>query len=251
MVLRTAVLLALGSVAISPATAQRAQLATSWWIEPAAPPAGVRLLASKEPVLKQRLLPSGLVRLARPVSSAESGFNLAAGTDLIEVSGGPGPIFCDGRLETVKFVGTSPQGCFVDRNGDGQFDATFRMSSQTPALVMINGRMPKKLRPLVNPIPYQRVDPATSNLGAFVAIERRNYFNIYGRENFMIAFGSADHQERITDPIGFKSAELPKQMSILGSSFTALREENGRLAVRVTAAMPRQPFGVVKTTSFR
>lgn len=251
MVWKPVVLLALGSVATAPASAQRAELATSWWIEPAPPPQGVRFLASKEPVLKQRLLPSGLTRLDRSVAPAEAKFNLAAGTELIEVTGGPGPIFCDGRYQSVKFVGTSPQGCFIDQNGDGLFDATFRMMSQTPALVMVNGRMPKKLLPLASPISYQRLDPATSSLGAFVAIERRNYFNIYGLENFMIAFGSGDHLERITDPIGFKSAELPKKMSIMGSSFTALKEENGRLAVSVEAAMPRQPFGVMKTTSFR
>ena len=251
MVWKAVVLLAFGSVAAAPASAQRAELATSWWIEPASPPEGIRFLASKEPVLKQRLLPSGLVRLGRSVASPEAKFDLAAGAELIEVTGGPGPIFCDGRYQSVKFVGISPQGCFVDQNGDGQFDATFRMMSQTPALVMVNGRMPKKLQPLASPIAYQRVDPATSGLGAFVAIERRNYFNIYGLENFMIAFGSGDHLERITNPIGFKSSELPKQMAIMGSSFTALKEENGRLAIRVDAAMPRQPFGVVKTTSFQ
>lgn len=251
MLWKSLTLLALGSLVAAPAAAQRAQLATSWWIEEAAPPEGVRFLASKEPVLKQRLLPSGLAKLTRSVADAETGFDLAAEAELIEVSGGAGPIFCDGRLKTVKFVGTSPQGCFVDQNGDGLFDAAFRMMSQTPAFVTINGKMPKKLRPLATPIPYQRVDPATSTLGAFIAIERRNYFNIYGLENFMIAFGSGDQMERITDPIGFKSSQLPKQMSILGSSFTALKEENGRLAVRVDAAMPRQPFGVMKTITFR
>ena len=191
------------------------------------------------------------MRLERSVATAEAGFDLPNGTELIEVAGAPGAIFCEGRLRGMKLVGANPQGCFIDQNGDGSFDATFRMMSQTPALVMINGRMPKKTMPLATPIPYQRLDPATSNLGAFVAIERRNYFNIYGRENFMIAFGSADHQERITDPVHFKSAELPKQMSILGSAFTAHREEDGRLAVSVEAAMPHQPFGVMKTISFR
>lgn len=248
---KSLVLLACSSVAASPVAAQRTELATVWWIEPAAPPPGVRFLASKEQVLKQRLLPIGLVRLGRSVTSSEAGFDLAAGTELIKVNGGPGPVYCNGRLQVTKFVGASPQGCFIDQNGDGSFDATFRMISQTPGLVMINGRLPKKLTPLASPIPFQRVDPTSSTLDAFVAIERRNYFNIYGRENFMIVFGSAAHQERITDPIGFKSSDLPKQMSILGSSFTALKEEKGRLAVRVDAAMPRQPFEVTKTITFR
>lgn len=236
----------LGSLS-SPALSQRAQLSTTWWIEPAAPPIGVRQLASKEHVLKQRLLPSGLVRLSRPVTTSEAGFNLAAGTELLEVDGGPGAIFCDARLHSVGLIGGSPQGCFLDSDRDGRFDATFRTASQAPALVMITGRMPRRTTPLPSPIAYSRADPATSTLGAFVAIERRNYFNIYGRENFMIAFGTAEKQERITDPISFKTTDLPKQMTILGSSFTALSEAEGRMAVRVDAAMPRQPFGVIKT----
>ncbi|RST31474.1 hypothetical protein HMF7854_11960 [Sphingomonas ginkgonis] len=170
-----AAILAVTSALSSPAQAQRSPLETVWWIEPAAPPPGIRQLASKEHVLKQRLLPSGLVRLSRAVSTAEAGIDLAAGSELIEVTGGPGVIFCDGRMKATKMLGVAFQGCLIDQNGDGRFDAAFRTLSQAPALVMIGGRMPGKLLPLSAPISYEREDPATSTLGNFVAIERRNY----------------------------------------------------------------------------
>ena len=244
LVWRSGIAVMLGVLAVSPGQAQRAQLGTMWWLEPIAPPAGIRHLAGKEHVLKQRLLPSGLTRLDRTVAKAEASFDLPAGSELIEVKGGPGKIFCDGQLK-------QSQGCFVDGDGDGRFETAFRTYSQTPALVMINGRMPKKTMPLAAPIPYTVLDPATSTLDAFVAIERRNWFNIYGLESFTILFGSSTKQERITAPIQFKSTELPKQVNILGSSFMVLSEKDGRMAVRVDAAMPRQPFGVTKTVTYR
>lgn len=241
---RLAVALMVGGLAATPGLAQRAQLSTIWWLEPSAPPPGIRHLAGKEQVLKQRLLPAGLTMLGRTVSKAEASFDLPAGTELIEVKGGPGPIFCDGQLR-------QSQGCFLDSDGDGRFDASFRTWSQTPGLVMINGRMPKKLVSLASPIPYSTLDPATSTLDAFVAIERRNWFNIYGLESFTILFGSSAKQERITDPVQFKSSELPKRVHILGSDFTVLSEKDGRMAIRVDFAMPRQPFGVTKTVTYR
>lgn len=240
-----AVLLLVGANA-SVAQAQTNRLMTMWWIEPAPPPAGILQLASKELVLKQRLLPNGLVFLGRSVSKAEAGADVSSGTELIEILGGPGPIFCEG-----KFTAGRRQACFVDANRDSAFESSFQTNTTMPALVTIEGRMPRKLYPLAKPIPYRKADPAKSQLGAFVAIERRNFFNIYGRENFMILFGSNGRQERITDPVSFTSADLPKELRVLGSRFTALSENNGRMQVQVHSAMPRQPFGVLRMVTYR
>ena len=227
------------------------QMATRWVIEPIDPPAGERLLASKEYVLKQRLLPTGLMRLPRAVGQAEAGAELAAGTELIEVKSTAGIVFCEGQIRSKKMIGGRLQVCFLDGDFDGRLESTFRSSSQAPALVMIGGLMPKKRMALAAPIAIDRADPATSQLGTFVAIERRNFFNIYSRESFMILFGSSEQQERITWPVQFKAAEMPKELDILGARFTALRETGGRMAIRVDQAMPAQPFGVIQTMSYR
>jgi hypothetical protein len=219
-----------------------------WTIEPAPPPVGVRHLASKDYVLKQRLLPAGLAELGR--DTAETGAALAQGTQLIEVPTGVGPTFCEGDLQGDRKHGGRAQICFLDANRDGRFEGWFKRWSSTPALVTISTHAPET-RPLAAPLPYRRLDPAASRLDAFVAIERRNFFNIYGRESFHIVFGSGDRKQRITAPIQFKSAEMPREVTILGARFTALSEADGKMAIEVHSAMPAQPFGVIETFGYR
>lgn len=242
-------------VPAAPAAAQSRNLQSIWMIEPAPPPPGVRHLASKEIVLKQRLLPTALAELARPTSESETGATLAEGTQLIEVTNGAGALFCEGDLQGSrqggKLAGGRAQLCFLDSDGDRRFESWFRSWSSTPALVMISGRMPKALKPLAAPLGYRLVDPTTSRIGAFVAIERRNFFNIYNRESFQIVFGSGDMDKRITAPVQFKSEEMPKEIHILGARFTALSEADGKMAIEVHSAMPAQPFGVVQTVTWR
>jgi hypothetical protein len=238
-------------VLAEPAAAQSRHIYTLWMIEPAPAPSGVRHLASKEYVLKQRLLPTRLAELPRQVGEAEIGSSLPAGTQLIEVSNRAGALFCEGEMHKGKLAGGRAQICFMDADRDGRFESRFKSWSATPSLVTISGRIPKTLTPIASPIEYRLVDPATSRLGAFVAIERRNYFNIYSRESFMIVFGAGERQSRITTPVSFKSAEMPKEMTILGARFTALSEAEGKMAIEVHSPMPRQPFGVIQTVSYR
>jgi len=218
-----------------------------WTVEPAPHPVGVRHLAGKDEVLRQRLLPSGLAELARVWSDPEVG-ELPAGMQLIEASSEAGAVYCEGDVREGDSGGLL---CFLDSDRDGRFDSRFRTASSTPALAMLSGRMPKAPVPLAEPLEYRVVDPKASRIPAFVAIERRNYFNIYGRENFMIVFGTGDEKKRITDPVGFKAADMPKEMTILGARFTALSETDGKLAIEVHSAMPAQPFAVMSTVTYR
>jgi hypothetical protein len=226
------------------------ELRTEWRVEPAASLPGIRELGSKELVLKQRLLPSGLVELGRAVTKAEAGVDLPAGTQLIEVKSSAGTVFCEGEMHTGGLAGRK-QTCLLDSDRDNRFDTAFTYMPQAPALVVIEGRLPKKRLQLAAPIPYDRIDPARSRFDAFVAIERRNFFNIYGRENFQIVYGSGAHQERITVPIGFKSPEMPKELTILGARFTALSERDGKMTIRVDQGMPDQPFAVMRIVTYR
>jgi hypothetical protein len=230
-----------------PAAAQSRRLISFWVIEPAPHPAGIRHLAGKDEVLRQRLLPAGLAELARAWSDPEVG-ELAAGMQLIEASTDAGAVYCEGDIREADSRGLL---CFLDSDRDGRFESRFKTSSSTPALVMLSGKMPKAPRPLAEPLEYRTVSPKTSRIPAFVAIERRNYFNIYSRENFTIAFGTGDEKKRITAPAGFKSADMPKEMTLLGARFTALSETDGKMAIEVHQGMPAQPFAVMSTTTYR
>ena len=93
-------------------------------------------------------------------------------------------------------------------------------------MLTIGGNRPKSPKAIA-PTAYAQVDPATMRDEYFVAIERRNFFNIYSLESFMIAFGRDGELDRITAPVNFKSTDMPKDVEILGARFTALSEVAG------------------------
>lgn len=245
--LAAAALGATSLVAVGPAAAQSRRLMSFWVIEPAPHPVGIRHLGGKDEVLRQRLLPSGLAELARVWSDPEVG-ELPAGMQLIEASSDLGAVYCEGD---IREAGSGGPLCFLDSDRDGRFDSRFKAASSTPALAMFTGKVPKAPKPLAEPLEYRVVSPTTSRIPAFVAIERRNYFNIYSRENFMIAFGTGDEKKRITDPVHFKAADMPRELNILGARFTALSETDGKMAVEVHEGMPAQPFAVMSTVTYR
>ena len=250
---RSKTALASGAIALSllaaPSMAEgpSRNLQSMWVIQPAAAPAGERLLASGEFVLRQRLLPSGLAELDAPVSINDE--TLPAGTQLVEAQTSGIKVFCVPGVPRQKLVGASFQPCLMDSDGDGAFEGWFSALSQTKSILMLTGKYPKKPRAIAA-TRYREVSPATMRDEYFVAIERRNYFNIYSRESFMIAFGLGDRVERLTAPVSFKSEEMPRELTVLGSRFTALSEQDGKMLIRVSQAMPMQPFAVATTTSY-
>lgn len=219
-------------------------ISTLWIVQPAPPPVGERLLAGGDLVLKQRLLPTGLVELAAPVTLGPARFD--AGVQFIKAKAEGVTVYCRPYEVDGKLVG-----CLMDADSDGDFEGWFDVVSQTKGLVSIGQKYPKKIKPLCVEAGY-RIVPVTRMTDVyFVAIERRNYFNIYSRESFMIVFGREGAIERLTAPISFKSSEMPKQLTVLGAVFTAVAEREGKMVVKVQQSMPAQPFGVTKTTSYR
>lgn len=225
------------------------QLFTAWQIEPAAVPEAELDLAGGEFVLKQRLLPLGLARLEAALEEPALKLSLPAGTQLVAI-GEPGKsAFCDATRYKKK-ANDTPFACLVDTDHDGKFDGYFKGLSYSGAIISLQGKQKiKKLKPLT-PAAYREVAPTEFNQDLFVAIQRRNYFNIYGNESFMVVYGNAQHTEEITKPYTLKSAEMPKEMTLLGARFTALSETEGRMRVKVHSAMPAQPFSVYRTTTY-
>jgi len=237
--------IAAAALATSPAAiAQSRDLQSLWIVQPVAVPQDDRLLAGGDFVLKQRLLPTGLAELGADVALGTATF--AAGTQLVAAAAHGVKIFC--AADVAKHNRFPP--CLIDSDSDGDFDGWFNGLSQTKGLLTLTGRYPKKPKPIAE-TGYREVPPATMRDIYFVAIERRNYFNIYSRESFMIAFGGEGQVERLTAPISFKSSEMPRELSVMGARFTALSESEGKMRVRISETMPRQPFGIVKTTSYR
>ena len=227
-----------------------ALLFAGWEIQPATAPPGTRDLAGGDFVLKQKLLPLGLAELAEPVDAPALKLALPAGTQLVAVGGGDQRLFCD-ITRYKKKANDTAIACFADLDADGKFEGHFKGLSMAGAILSLDGRLKfKKLKPIA-PLAYTALPPAKFAQELFVGIQRRNYFNIYGRESFMVVYGNAAHTEEITRPIQFKSAEMPKDMTVLGARFTAISEATGKMRIEVKEGMPRQPFGVIRTTTYR
>jgi hypothetical protein len=240
------VLAALFSTA--PAAAQSRSLQSIWMVQPVETPTSERVLASGEFVLKQRLLPTGLAELGSAITLGSA--TLAMGTQLVEAQTQGAKVFCTPQVARQKLIGASFQPCLIDTDQDGDFDGWFNAISQTKGLLSLAGKWPKKPKPLAE-AGYRTVAVGTMREEFFVAIERRNYFNIYSRESFMIAFGREGQLERLTTPVSFKSVEMPKMLTVMGAQFEAISETDGKMTVRVHSAMPEQPFGVMTTTTYR
>lgn len=242
-------LIAVAALGASPAAiAQSRELQSLWVVQPVAVPEGERALASGDFVLKQRLLPNGLAELGTDLAIGAT--TVAAGTQLVAAAADGAKIFCVADVAKQKLLGASFQPCLIDTDSDGDFDGWFNGLSQTKGLLTLTGKYPKKPKPIAE-TGYREVPPATMRDTYFVAIERRNYFNIYSRESFMIAFGREGQLERLTAPIAFKSSEMPRELSVMGARFTAISESEGKMLIRISETMPQQPFGIVKTTSYR
>lgn len=253
MWLRTSLIFSLaafGAFAAAPAQAEKVELYAIYQIEAAELPTGNLALSAGDYVLKQRLVPMGLAVIDEPAMVAKPERRLEAGTQLIAVGHPKHRLFCDATRYKKKANDTA-LACLADTDGDDRFDASFKGLSMTGAIISLQGRLNlEKLHP-IEPVSYRSVEPNEFDQNLFVAIQRRNFFNIYSRESFTIEFGNSEFTEELTRPIQFKNEEMPKEMTVLGSRFTALSETDGVMTVRVDRAMPPQPFGVMRTVTYR
>ena len=238
--------LAIAVLAASTAQAQSRSMQTIWMIQPGAGLEGERDLAAGDFVVKQRLLPMGLSELESDV--VVKGVTLTAGTQLVEVQSPGAKVYCPATVAKQKLIGMA-QLCLVDGDRDGRFEGWFKTQSQTKGLLTIGGSRPKTPTAIA-PVAYREIEPVKMKDEYFVAIERRNYFNIYSRESFMIVFGRDGEVDRLTSPISFTSSEMPKDLTVLGARFTAISEADGKMRVKILSGMPVQPFGVIKTTTY-
>jgi hypothetical protein len=236
------------------AEAQDRDLGNTWVIEPVADGEGEALVPKGDYLLKQRLLPTGLVELKADVELP--GGKLASGSQLIEVRPSEARIFCWPRTAKLKLLGRTFQPCLVDGNGDGAFDSWFTAGTTTQGILSIVGTWPHKTRALPSAVPFVRVAPAAMRDRYFVAIEHATAFidpsrhlllTAYGREG---ESGSKDKVQRLSDGPSLGEGALPKDFEMLGARFTVLSASAEGLKVRISRTMPAQTFGVMTIITY-
>lgn len=237
-------LAALAAALSIPAWAGDRSLHNVWTIQEDPTLRGERTLAREDYVLKQRLLPTGLVALSNDFEEV----GLTAGSQLIEVRSPGALVFCDPIPRAQKLVGHS-QPCLIDADNDGRFEGLFLTSSVTKGILTVEGSRPKTPRAIV-PIAYHRLDVAAFGLSLFVGVQYRGNANPAGNHVFQINYGSDSSVGSLTDRFVVGKAAFPMSRTPFGAQFDLLAQTPEGIQVRVSKTIPTQPFGVVKTTTY-
>ena len=227
-----------------PAWAGDRSLHNVWTIQEDPTSLGDRTLVREDYVLKQRLLPTGLVAL----SSDFEEVGLAAGSQLVEVRSPGALVFCDPVPRAQKLVGHA-QPCLVDADNDGRFEGLFLTSSVTKGILTIQGSRPKTPRAIV-PVAYRRLDVTAFGLPLFVGVQYRGNANPAGNHVFQINYGSDTSVGSLTDRFVVGKTSLPASQTPFGARFDLLAHSPEGIQVRVTKTIPTQLFGVMKTTTY-
>lgn len=205
---------------------------------------GERKLTREDYVLKQRLLPTGLVALSGDANEA----GLAAGSQLIEIRSPGALVFCDPVARPQKLLGHA-QPCLVDANSDGLLEGLFFTTSATKGILTIQGNRPRAPRAIV-PVPYQRLDVNSFAKTLFLGLQYRGNANPAGNHVFQVNFGSDNSIGALTQRFVVEKALLPATRQPLGAQFALIEDSPTDIRVRVLKTIPVQPFAVVMTKTY-
>ncbi|MGH6617078.1 hypothetical protein [Sphingomonas sp.] len=230
---------------------------TIWMIEGPKPGPETVSIPEKELVLKQRLFPTGLVKLSQAFPGRQEGevAALPAGAELIQAVVQQGKLYCSTHFQRASglkgFLRSSGSKwvvltCLLDTDRDGSFDQAFT-GAGLPALPGAIGQLPKKPMP-ITPLPYEIIDPSAFSERYFVGLRYDGQAKIGTLRRFNVVFGTDGAWDGLTDNIFTKrDSDLPKTLTVMGSSITILGGDGKNVRARVDNGFPIQPFGVVVT----
>ena len=231
------------------------RMTTIWTIEPADSPRPSVEAAAGDILWKQRLLPTGLVRLSAPYQDAGGKRSFGAGTQLFEVKSDV-PVYCVAGMRDPKGFekwlksGSTTQFCLVDLDSDLRFDGYFEPISMVPGLPTIAGKRPKNPKPM-SPVSYELIDPSSMEKPFWVGIQYQGKPLLYDRRNFAISFGSDTGKGSLTSWVYTSGSDYPLSQELLGARFTVLGMSGDKLQVRIDEPIPAQPFGVAYSVTYR
>jgi hypothetical protein len=247
------------ALAVPAGAETRGQLQLLWVIAPNAPPPEPKLVKDGELVIENRLLPVAMARLERDLAVTLPGsLSVSAASQLYAVSSNIGEkVFCswdtlvrakDGTLVPNTGISTL---CFLDREGDGRFDASFEAYPGV-GLPQIQMPMPKVKRLTVVDLPYATM-PTDSFAGdLWVGLRYEQYFNIYGNRMLMVAYGGRGKNQTLTNFSKFKSkGPFPLKVGALGAELSVLEARDDGSVIRIDRPISLPFFAVVTTTTVR
>lgn len=250
---------ALLACATPAAAAQREraeQMTTVWLIQPGEP-SQPRPVHRGDPILEQKLLPSGLATLDGAFDGGEVNRPFPAGTQLFQVLYRSAAVYCafqykppNGLLALWSPTTTGTQLCFVDSERDGRFENYFVASNATPSLPGIYGPLPRsdKLKPLA-PLAYSVAEPTAFGGDLTVSIVYTGKGLVNNVRRYAVFFGSKEKRARLTADKVSHGKDFPLKVEVMGASISILSGSGQDIVAQVDQPIPPQPFGVVRTVT--
>ena len=247
-----------------PAAARRTERSerfymTLWWVQPSSEALGRRSVRDGEYVLRTRLLPPSLVRLSADAASERGGrVVLPAGTQLFGLSTSGPPIWCalarrstGGSVRGAVLGGlvgrrAPSQTCLIDLDKDGRLDAFFSPNSPIGGVPNFSGYRPRNPDRLA-PTAFEELQTEQIETEYFVGIRYEGLSMVGANPAFSISFGNERNRERLTETITPRGGVV----EALGGEFAIAGREGETLEVDIRRTLPRRPFHVMQTISYR
>ena len=232
---------------------------TLWWVQPSEEPLGRKTVRDGDYVMRTRLLPPSLILLsADAVAARGARIVLPAGSQLFGLSTGGPPIWCAlPRRSTGASVGGSLLGglvgrrapsqlCLVDLDRDGRLDAFFSASSPVGGVPNFSGNRPRNPNPLA-PTAFERLEPEQIETDYYVGIRYGGLSTLRANPYFSISFGHERNRTSLTETVSPQGGVV----DALGGEFAIVRRDGETLEVDIRRNLPRRPFHVMRTVSYR
>jgi hypothetical protein len=226
------------------------KIPTNWKILPATD-AGKELdINSGEVVTLTKMVPEKSTELTSNVLRANDGAILAMKGEQLYARPARGAIaYCaksSRKVINANIIGapnsaaTDP--CFIDRDGDGKFDESFRIDTWNATLFGL-AFVSKKSVP-INLASYNEISSSYVMDTYYVGIKYIGTNLISGREQFSLAFGGRDLSTVVCCAVTPKEDDYPRTLDIMGAKYTITRNRKGSIHVIVNTAMPAGDFSV-------
>ncbi|HEX8364067.1 MAG TPA: hypothetical protein VF603_02150 [Allosphingosinicella sp.] len=230
-----------------------------WWVQPSHEALGRKTVREGDYVLRTRLLPSSLIRLTGDAVAAEGGrVILPAGSQLFSLSTAGPPIWCalerrssGGRVTGAVLGGlvgrrAPSQLCLIDLDRDGRLDAHFSANSPVRGVPNFSGNRPRNPAGLA-PTAFEQLDPERMETEYFVGIRYGGVATLRSNPYFTISFGDGERQGHLTSSVSPQDGVV----TALGASFEIVSRNGETLEIDVRRNIPRQPFHVMRTVTYR
>lgn len=230
-----------------------------WWVQPSREPLGRKTVRDGDYVLRTRLLPPSLIRLdADAVAEEGRRVLLPAGSQLFGLSTSGPPIWCalarrssGGRVPGAVLGGlvgrrAPSQLCLIDLDRDGRLDAFFSANSPVRGVPNFSGYRPRNPAPLA-PAAFAPLDPEQMETQYFVGIRYEGVATLRSSPHFSVSYGDEDTRGHLTRSLSPENGVVTE----LGAEFEIVRRDGETIEVEIRRNMPRQPFHVFQTVTYR